>query len=142
MSRSPDDEIVKAFEIKKDKLVVLTDEDFEAVKTEGVKTIEISDFVPYEEIDPIYFDRTFYLGPQNGAEKVYALFREAMEQDGPRRHRQVRDAGAPAPRLPARARGRDHAREDALPRRDPPDRRHRAAPRQGREGRARAWRRP
>jgi DNA end-binding protein Ku len=78
----PEDEIVKAFELKKDKLVVLTDEDFDAVKTEGVKTIEISDFVPYEEIDPIYFDRTFYLGPQNGAEKVYALFREAMEKTG------------------------------------------------------------
>ena len=78
----PEDEIVKAFEIKKDELVVLTDEDFDAVKTEGVKTIEISDFVPYEEIDPIYFDRTFYLGPQNGAEKVYALFREAMEKTG------------------------------------------------------------
>ena len=78
----PDDEIVKAFEIKKDKLVVLTDEDFEAVKTEGVKTIEISDFVPYEEIDPIYFDRTYFLGPQDGGEKVYALLREAMEQTG------------------------------------------------------------
>ena len=61
---------------------MLTDEDFEAVKTEGVKTIEISDFVPYEEIDPIYFERTYYLGPQNGAEKVYALFREAMEKTG------------------------------------------------------------
>jgi DNA end-binding protein Ku len=78
----PDDEIVRAFEVSKDKLVVLTDEDFEAVKTEGVKTIEISDFVPYEEIDPIYFERTFYLGPQDGAEKVYALFREAMEKTG------------------------------------------------------------
>jgi DNA end-binding protein Ku len=78
----PDNEIVKAFEIKKDKLVVLDDEDFEAVKTEGVKTIEISDFVPYEEIDPIYFDRTYFLGPQDGGEKVYALLREAMEQTG------------------------------------------------------------
>jgi DNA end-binding protein Ku len=78
----PDDEIVKAFEIKKDKLVVLDDEDFEAVKTEGVKTIEISDFVPYEEIDPIYFDRTYVLGPQDGSEKVYALLREAMQQTG------------------------------------------------------------
>ena len=78
----PDDEIVKAFEIKKDKLVVLDDEDFEAVKTEGVKTIEISDFVPYEQIDPIYFDRTYVLGPQDGSEKVYALLREAMEQTG------------------------------------------------------------
>jgi DNA end-binding protein Ku len=76
----PDDEIVKAFEVEKDELVVLTDEDFEAVKVEGVKTIEISDFVPYEEIDPIYFERTYYLGPQQGSEKVYALLREAMEQ--------------------------------------------------------------
>jgi DNA end-binding protein Ku len=78
----PDDEIVKAFEVKKDKLVVLDDEDFEAVKTEGVKTIEISDFVPYDDIDPIYFDRTYFLGPKDGSEKVYALLREAMEQTG------------------------------------------------------------
>ncbi|HUQ21386.1 MAG TPA: Ku protein [Gaiellaceae bacterium] len=76
----PDDEIVKAFEVAKDELVVLTEDDFEAVKTEGVKAIEISDFVPYEEIDPIYFERTYYLAPQEGSEKVYALLREAMEQ--------------------------------------------------------------
>jgi DNA end-binding protein Ku len=76
----PDDEIVKAFEVEKDELVVLTDEDFAAAKTEGVKTIEISDFVPYEEIDPIYFERTYFLGPQDGGEKVYALLREAMER--------------------------------------------------------------
>jgi DNA end-binding protein Ku len=75
-----DDEIVKAFELKKDKLVVLTDDDFAAVKSEGVKTIEISDFVPYEEIDPIYFERTYYLGPGTGGEKVYALLRAAMEK--------------------------------------------------------------
>jgi DNA end-binding protein Ku len=78
----PDDEIVKAFEFDKDELVVLTDEDFAAAKTEGVKTIEISDFVPYDEIDPIYFERTYYLGPQEGSEKVYGLLREAMEQTG------------------------------------------------------------
>ena len=78
----PDDEIVKAFEVKKDELVVLTDEDFAAAKSEGVKTIEISDFVPYDEIDPIYFERTYYLGPQDGGEKVYSLLREAMEKTG------------------------------------------------------------
>ena len=78
----PDDEIVKAYEVKKDELVILTDEDFAAVKVEGVKTIEISDFVPYEEIDPTYFERTFYLGPQDGGEKVYSLLRQAMEQTG------------------------------------------------------------
>ena len=76
----PDDEIVKAFEVEKDELVVLTDEDFAAAKSEGVKSIEISDFVPYDDIDPIYFERTYYLGPQDGGEKVYALLREAMER--------------------------------------------------------------
>ena len=76
----PDDEIVKAFEIRKDKHVVLTDEDFAAAKSEGVKSIEISDFVPYDEIDPIYFERTYYLGPQDGGEKPYSLLREAMER--------------------------------------------------------------
>jgi DNA end-binding protein Ku len=78
----PDEEIVKAFEVEKDELVVLTDEDFSAAKTEGVKTIEITDFVAYDEIDPIYFERTYYLGPQDGSEKVYGLLREAMEQTG------------------------------------------------------------
>ena len=78
----PDDEIVKGFEFEKDEYVVLSDEDFEAARTEGVRTIEISDFVPYEEIDPIYFERTYYLGPQEGGEKVYALLRNAMEKTG------------------------------------------------------------
>ena len=76
----PDDEIVKAFEIEKDEFVVLDDQDFDAVKSEGVKSIDISDFVPYDEIDPIYFERTYFLGPQSGSEKVYALLRKAMEQ--------------------------------------------------------------
>ena len=75
-----DDEIVKAFELRDDKHVVLTDEDFAAAKSEGVKSIEIADFVPYEEIDPIYFERTYYLGPQDGGEKPYSLLREAMER--------------------------------------------------------------
>jgi DNA end-binding protein Ku len=75
-----DDEIVKAFELSKDKLVVLTNEDFAAVKSEGVKSIDISDFVPYDDIDPIYFERTYFLGPQAGGERVYSLLREAMER--------------------------------------------------------------
>ena len=78
----PDEELVKGFEFKKDEFVVLTDEDFDAAKSEGVKTIEISDFVPYEEIDPIYFEKTYFLGPQPDGKKPYALLREAMEQTG------------------------------------------------------------
>jgi DNA end-binding protein Ku len=78
----PDEEIVKAFEFEKGEFVVLTDEDFAAARAEGIKAIEISDFVPYDEIDPIYFERTYYLGPQSGSEKVYALLRDAMEETG------------------------------------------------------------
>jgi DNA end-binding protein Ku len=78
----PDDEIVKAFEYKKGEFVYMTDEDFEAARVEGYKTIDIHDFVPYEEIDPIYFRHTYYIGPQEGAEKVYALLVKAMDESG------------------------------------------------------------
>jgi DNA end-binding protein Ku len=78
----PDEEIVKAFEFEKGEYVYMTDEDFEAAEAENHRTIEIRDFVPYEEVDPIYFGRTYYLGPQESSEKVYALLREAMERSG------------------------------------------------------------
>src|SRR5207248_8092651 len=69
----PDDEVVKAFEFEPGEYVFLDVEDFEAARTEGYKTIEITDFVPYGQVDPIYFARTYYLGPEEGGEKVYAL---------------------------------------------------------------------
>src|SRR4051812_37338110 len=79
----PDAEIVKAFEWSKGEYVPLTDEDFEAAEArETHKTIEIRDFVDYDEIDPIFFDRSYYLGPAEGAEKVYALLAQAMEDSG------------------------------------------------------------
>lgn len=78
----PDDEIVKAFEYEKGEYVFMTDEDFEAAAAESTKTIEIRDFVAADEIDPIYFERTYYLAPQEGAEKVYALLVQAMERSG------------------------------------------------------------
>jgi DNA end-binding protein Ku len=75
----PDKEIGKAYEVSKGEYVYLEDEDFEAARVDGYKTMEISDFVPYDEIDPIYFEKTFYLGPQDGAEKVYSLLVKAMQ---------------------------------------------------------------
>jgi DNA end-binding protein Ku len=78
----PDEEIVRAFEYGKGELVYMDDADFEAAKAEGYRTIEIRDFVPYEEVDPIYFRHTYLLGPDKGAEKVYALLRKAMEDSG------------------------------------------------------------
>jgi DNA end-binding protein Ku len=74
-----DDEIVKAFEYEKGEYVYMTDEDFDAAEAEGFKTIEIRDFVPYDDIDPIYFEKTYYVGPAQGAEKVYSLLVRAME---------------------------------------------------------------
>jgi DNA end-binding protein Ku len=78
----PPGEIVKAYETQKGKLVYLTDEDFEAAEEDGYRTIEVLDFVPHDEIDPIVFQRSFYLGPAEGAEKVYALLVKAMERSG------------------------------------------------------------
>jgi DNA end-binding protein Ku len=75
----PDDEIVKAFEFEKGEYVFMDEEDFEAAKVEGYKTIDIVDFVPYEGIDPIYFARTYYVGPDRGGEKVYSLLVKVME---------------------------------------------------------------
>jgi len=76
------DEIVKAFEYKKGELVHLTDEDFEAVQVEGQHTIELEDFVPYDEIDPTFFAHTYLVAPADGAEKTYALLVRAMEESG------------------------------------------------------------
>lgn len=78
----PDDEIVKAFEFEKGEYVYMTDEDFAAAAAESTRTIEIRDFVPAEEIDPVYFERTYYLTPQEGSEKVYSLLVRAMERSG------------------------------------------------------------
>src|SRR5256886_1869385 len=75
----PDDEIVKAFEFEKGEYVFMDEEDFRAAKVEGYKTIDIVDFVPYDEIDPIFFAKTYYVGPDHGAEKVYSLLVKAME---------------------------------------------------------------
>jgi DNA end-binding protein Ku len=75
----PDKEIVKAFEFRKGEYVYMDDEDFAAARVEGYKTIDITDFVPSDQIDPIFFAHTYYVGPQEGAEKVYSLLVRAME---------------------------------------------------------------
>jgi DNA end-binding protein Ku len=78
----PDDEIVKAYEVEKGEFVELDDEDFEAARADGYHTFDISDFVEVDEIDPIYFERSYYLVPQEGGEKVYTLLVRAMEDAG------------------------------------------------------------
>jgi len=74
----PWNEIVKGYEYEKGKFVVMTDEDFKAAAIEKSKTIDILDFVKEDEIDPRFFETPYYLVPAKGAEKAYALLREAI----------------------------------------------------------------
>jgi DNA end-binding protein Ku len=78
----PDDEIVKGYEVSDGKYVYVTDEDLEAAAGETYRTIDIQDFVEVGEVDPIYFERSSYLGPAEGGEKTYALLVHAMEDSG------------------------------------------------------------
>ena len=74
------EEIVKGFEYEKGRYVILQDEDLENLPSETAKTVEISNFVDLREIDPIYYDRTYYLAPGNGGQKAYELLKQAMQQ--------------------------------------------------------------
>jgi DNA end-binding protein Ku len=73
------DQIVKGYEYEKGKYVVLKDEDFERVDLEATQTVDIQDFVDQEEIDPIFFYKPYYLEPQKGGDKAYALLRDALK---------------------------------------------------------------
>ncbi|HET8639574.1 MAG TPA: Ku protein [Solirubrobacterales bacterium] len=78
----PYEEIVKAFEISPDRYVPLTKGELSGLDPEKSRSIEVLDFVDLDEIDPIYFDSPYYLGPAEGAEKAYALLAQAMEESG------------------------------------------------------------
>jgi DNA end-binding protein Ku len=75
----PWSEIVKGFEYSKGKYVVVTPEELAKVKTPSSRAVEMMDFVKSDEIDPRYFDTPYYLVPQKGGEKPYALLREALQ---------------------------------------------------------------
>ncbi|MFL6518708.1 MAG: Ku protein [Chthoniobacterales bacterium] len=74
----PWDEIVKGYEYEKGKFIVLNEKDFQRVDLEATQTVDIKDFVDLEEIDPMYFYKPYYLEPQKGGDKAYALLREAL----------------------------------------------------------------
>src|SRR2546428_844519 len=76
----PWDQIVKGYEYEKGKFVVLKDEDFERVDLEATQTVDIQDFVELDEIDPMFFYKPYYLEPQKGGDKAYALLRESLEK--------------------------------------------------------------
>ncbi|MBX6352846.1 MAG: Ku protein [Thermoflavifilum sp.] len=74
------DEIVRGYEIRPNEFVVLDEEDLRQLDTPRSHTIDIQDFVELAEIDPIYFDRTYYLSPDGSSAKAYRLLTEAMRK--------------------------------------------------------------
>src|SRR3954471_7997194 len=78
----PWEEIVKGYEYEKGQFVVVTDEDFKRANVEATQTVDIKDFVELDEIDPMFFDKPYYLEPQKGGKKAYALLREALKKTG------------------------------------------------------------
>ena len=78
----PWDQIVKGYEYEKGKYVVLKEDDFRRADIEATQSVEIIEFVQLEEIDPMFFDRPYYLEPQKKGAKAYALLREALKRSG------------------------------------------------------------
>jgi DNA end-binding protein Ku len=74
------DQIVKGYELTKDRYVVVTPDELEALDPEKTRTIDIEDFVDLEEIDPVYYDQPYYLVPDKGAAKAYGLLLNAMRE--------------------------------------------------------------
>jgi DNA end-binding protein Ku len=77
----PFEHIVKGYEVEKDRYVVLTDEDFDAVPVASSRAIDIVQFVDFDEIDPVMFKKSYYLVPEETGAKAYSLLREAMKED-------------------------------------------------------------
>src|SRR4051795_10001033 len=78
----PYENIIKAYELSPDRYVPLTKDELASLDPKKTRAIEVQDFVDLDEIDPIYFDSPYYLGPADGAEKAYSLLAQAMEKSG------------------------------------------------------------
>jgi DNA end-binding protein Ku len=76
----PFEDIIKAYEIAPDNYVTVTPEELEALDPKASKTIDIEDFVDLDQIDPVYYERPYYLVPDKGGQKAYALLRNAMRE--------------------------------------------------------------
>src|SRR5258705_7941439 len=74
--------IIKGYEIEKDRFVIIDQEELDAAAPKRTKAIEIQDFVELDEIDPLFFDRPYYVAPKPEGAKPYKLLLEAMERTG------------------------------------------------------------
>ena len=74
------DDIVKGYEFAKDQYVIFSPEELKALEEAGTHSADISEFVPLESVDPVYFDKAYYLAPDKGGAKPYALFTRALRE--------------------------------------------------------------
>lgn len=75
-------EIAKGYEFSKGQYVLFSEDELKALEEKATQAIEISEFVPREAIDPIYFSKAYYLAPDRGADRAYTLLSKALEQTG------------------------------------------------------------
>ncbi len=78
----PREEIVKGYEFAKNQYVLFTSEELKSLEAEATQTIEIAEFLPAPKLDPLYFERAYYLGPDKGGDKPYRLLAAAMRATG------------------------------------------------------------
>lgn len=78
----PREEMVKGYEFAKDQYVLFSAEELKALEEAGTHMAEITEFVPIESIDPVYFDKAYYLAPDKGGAKPYALLAKALRETG------------------------------------------------------------
>ena len=78
----PWDDVVRGFEYTKGKYLPVSEEDLDHLPVKSVHTVDISDFVKLEEVDPIYYDKAYYLAPDEAGVKAFALLRQALQQTG------------------------------------------------------------
>src|SRR5262249_2071847 len=71
--------LVKGYEFAKDQYVQFTEDELKALEGETSRMIDIAEFVPLDQVDPIYFEKTYYLGPDKGGEKAYRLLADTMK---------------------------------------------------------------
>jgi len=76
------DDMVKGYEFAKDQYVMFTPEELKALEEAGTHSADITEFVPLKTIDPVYFDKAYYLGPDKGGAKPYALLARALRESG------------------------------------------------------------
>src|SRR5262247_1441878 len=76
------EEMVKGYEFSKDQYVMFTPEELKALEETGTHTADITEFVPLKTVDPVYFDKAYYLGPDKGGAKPYALLARALRESG------------------------------------------------------------